>query len=498
MWRAESGAGKVEYAAVVLVVAGIVTTVLAFGLPGDVRGLYERALCLLPGDEECAEVVAGGEPKSGDSEDGGDGSGDEESEGDDEGGEQEGGSNGDSGGGDSGEAGEAESGGGGEEVAYDPELAQNLEDAESELEEAEEEVAEAESAYEELDEELLQLLKELIGLADAERCLTEGDVVACLWTVAEFIPWAKAGKLIRKIPDIAGMVTKWRRRSRKLDNAEERADTARRDRDQALKECETGPGNNRGGNSFAGDTPVLLAGGGTQPIAEMDTGDYVVAADPETGMVAPRPVTDTITGAGEKDLVTLTVLTGHGGEEITATEHHRFWDEGNRQWVRAEALRPGDQLRTPDDDTVTVAGLSEFSQRQTVHNLTVHDLHTYHVSTGGTSVLVHNQNNDSPCYPPQTISDRSLDHSFDRHAEQWFGREVTKEAKREEWRGLIEQASRSNKIVPWKSGSTKTNAYLTKIDGKWFAAQYDKQGNFLTAFVPNQKQVTAMQDLLHS
>jgi hypothetical protein len=38
-----------------------------------------------------------------------------------------------------------------------------------------------------------------------------------------------------------------------------------------------------------------------------------------------------------------------------------------------------------------------------------------------------------------------------------------------------------------------TNAYLTRIDGKWFAAQFDRaSGKLVTAFVPNKGQLSAM------
>ncbi|MBB4929357.1 Flp pilus assembly pilin Flp [Lipingzhangella halophila] len=397
MWRAEAGAGKVEYGAVILLVAAVTAAVIGFGLPGDVRALLDRSMCLVPGDQECEEAAAG-DP---DEDSGGD---DESGDGEDEpGGGEESGD-----GGDGSEDEDGESGDGGEESGnenYDPELAEDLEEAESDLEDAEEELEEAESSYDEVFEELLQLLKELIGLQDAEDCLTEGDIVACIWTVVGFAPWGKAAKVAKKIPAIARLVTKWRRRSGRLDDAEEAADNARGSRDEALEACGLEPG---GRNSFPADTPVLLAGGGTQAIADIDTGDYVVAADPETGTTAPRPVTDTITSFGDKELVTLTVLTDEGGEEITATGHHRFWDKEDREWVQADSLRPGDQLRAPDGGAVTVAGLNEFTQRQTVHNLTVHDLHTYYVSAGGTSVLVHNQNNgNGPCDPPGSSTPRT-------------------------------------------------------------------------------------------
>jgi hypothetical protein len=53
------------------------------------------------------------------------------------------------------------------------------------------------------------------------------------------------------------------------------------------------------------------------------------------------------------------------------------------------------------------------------------------------------------------------------------------------------------KVVPWSSGPTLTNAHLARIDGKWFVAQFDRStGDLVTAFVPNNSQVSAMLNLL--
>ncbi|GAA2003294.1 hypothetical protein GCM10009799_33040 [Nocardiopsis rhodophaea] len=44
VWRAESGGFKVEYAAVVLLVTVVVTAVLSFGLPTEVKSLYDTGV----------------------------------------------------------------------------------------------------------------------------------------------------------------------------------------------------------------------------------------------------------------------------------------------------------------------------------------------------------------------------------------------------------------------------------------------------------------------
>jgi|GEM_PF-774730 len=87
-------------------------------------------------------------------------------------------------------------------------------------------------------------------------------------------------------------------------------------------------------NSFDEDTPVLMADGTLKPIVDVDYGDLVWAADPETGEAGPREVLDVT------------------GQPIRIAQVH-------------------------------------ISQRNlTAYNLTVDQLHTYYVGT--TPTLVHN------------------------------------------------------------------------------------------------------------
>lgn len=136
-------------------------------------------------------------------------------------------------------------------------------------------------------------------------------------------------------------------------------------------------------NSFVGMTPVLLADGSLLPIAEVAVGDLVLAADPGTGAVGARVVTDLIVGGGPKTLVDVTVA----GGTVTATDGHPFYAGG---WVDAADLEAGDRLRSADGDDVTVQAVRQRRATATVHNLTVAGLHTYHVAVGGEAVLVHN------------------------------------------------------------------------------------------------------------
>ncbi|MGH3391007.1 MAG: putative toxin, partial [Actinomadura sp.] len=154
-------------------------------------------------------------------------------------------------------------------------------------------------------------------------------------------------------------------------------------------------------NSFVAGTPVLLADGSYKPIEDVDIGDWVLAADPVTGRSGARQVTALITGTGVKRLVAVEITgTGPGGHRtatVTATEGHPFWDSGERRWVPAGELDGGDRLRTTAAGrSATVRATHEYTLVERVYNLTVDDLHTYHVMAGGTPVLVHNSGAPGP------------------------------------------------------------------------------------------------------
>jgi hypothetical protein len=93
-----------------------------------------------------------------------------------------------------------------------------------------------------------------------------------------------------------------------------------------------------------------------------------------------------------------------------------------------------------------------------------------------------------------------LEHSFDEHAAQWFGRQVTKSTHLKAWQELIERVSRSTQVFDWKTGSAPTVAHLARIDGKNFVVQFFKEGpragELATAFVPSQAQIAQMLRLL--
>jgi hypothetical protein len=95
---------------------------------------------------------------------------------------------------------------------------------------------------------------------------------------------------------------------------------------------------------------------------------------------------------------------------------------------------------------------------------------------------------------------RGLQHSFDRHAAEWFSRHGGT-ATLAKWQELLETTCRSTKVVDWSTGADKTIGHLARIDGnKWFFVQFFKEGpragEVATAFIPNKDQLRAILELL--
>ncbi|MBO0981296.1 polymorphic toxin-type HINT domain-containing protein [Microbacterium sp. SD291] len=163
-------------------------------------------------------------------------------------------------------------------------------------------------------------------------------------------------------------------------------------------------------NSFVPGTSVLMADGAKKPIEKITLGDLVLATDPETGKSAPRPVIATITGTGEKDLVTVTVTDPSGmSGQVTATDGHPFWVPDTEEWVDAGDLRPGMWVQTSSGTWVQVTAVQHDHREQTVHNLTIDTTHTYSVYAGDTDVLTHNCGNSAGA--PKLPSELSGGHS---------------------------------------------------------------------------------------
>ncbi|PSK88042.1 intein/intein [Murinocardiopsis flavida] len=416
-WRADSGAGTLEYGALVALAAALVAALIGSGVPSQVTPAVTAAVCDLYDAGHCADRDGGsGEPGG---EPGGEPSG---APGD---GPGEGGPGDSDGSGDP-QDGVQEAGTG---PGSDPELEQQIKDAQEKYDDLLKEHDEKKGEAGDIDEELMDLLKELIGWNDAKKCFTEGDILACLETAITALPWGKALKFVSKIPKAYKLFDKWRKGTKaydkikgQLDRQKKKLDDLKKKRDQQKKDPDKNGDKDRpkscptrapAPNSFAPGTPVLLADGSTAPIEDIRVGDEVHAFDPSTGEEGPRPVTDLIRGSGEKTLVDITVIGGGSTGTITATGGHPFWDPESAEWAAAEELATGTVLRTDTGDWARVTGAEVRSAPQRVYNLTVADLHTYYVRAGAVEpVLVHNSNAD-PCGPPlkSLHPDSSLDKS---------------------------------------------------------------------------------------
>jgi hypothetical protein len=134
----------------------------------------------------------------------------------------------------------------------------------------------------------------------------------------------------------------------------------------------------------------LLADGSTKPIEDVDTGDLVLATDPETGETVARTTVATITTEYDKDFTVLTVATENGPERLVATDTHPFWVPEADAWIDAGDLLPGQWLRTSSGTHVQISAITRYTQQQRTHDLTVAELHTYYVLAGAAPLLVHN------------------------------------------------------------------------------------------------------------
>lgn len=155
-------------------------------------------------------------------------------------------------------------------------------------------------------------------------------------------------------------------------------------------------------NSFDAGTLVLMADGSRKPIEDVNLGDEVIASDPETGERGPRKVVDLIRHGGLHTMVNVELS---DGSQVDATGEHPFWVVSDGSWVDAIDLKAGDIVSAASSMTLTITNTSVSRYGLTAYNLTIADLHTYHVSKA--DVLVHNcaapkpaQNFMAPTNPP--------------------------------------------------------------------------------------------------
>ncbi|MFI1152691.1 RHS repeat-associated core domain-containing protein [Streptomyces sp. NPDC020817] len=321
-------------------------------------------------------------------------------------------------------------------------------DGEKELDNANNKVTEAKKKRDKLISEVIDMVGDLIGYNDARDCFTKGDVMACINTALNFVPWGKLFKAIkigikafkiykeinksydaiheaeRGAARAAEAVSRSKKAAKEARAAEAKAaesasekagketatDTAGTESKAAREgsdaeasagssESHSSGGSESGGgscktNSFPTGTRVQMADGTTKEIQDVRVGDAVLATDPQSEETRPQQVTATITTPDDKDFTDLTLTDESNPRappvQLTSTFHHPHWNETRHQWVDAGEFTPGDQLRRPDGTTLTVQSKRNYPYAVTTHNLTVNDFHTYYVLAGATPVLVHN------------------------------------------------------------------------------------------------------------
>ena len=212
-----------------------------------------------------------------------------------------------------------------------------------------------------------------IFLEDPVKC-AKGDAWACFWTGIGLLPVGKLGKLLKgPVEKLADSVTS----SLKRPTAGGSANTVG-------AACQA--------NSFDAGTLVLMADGTRKPIEDVMLGDEVIATDPIAGEQGPRTVIDLIRHGGVHTMVEIKMV---GGGSLDATDEHPFWAVRDEAWVDAIDLKAGDVLLSAGGATLTVEDIKTNLQDLTAYNLTIADLHTYHVGTA--DVLVHNTGGMDEC-----------------------------------------------------------------------------------------------------
>ena len=291
-------------------------------------------------------------------------------------------------------------------------------------------VAEAESLVSQIGDEIVSLVLDLIGFTDAKKCVMEGDIVACISTALNAVPWGKLFKAakvaikavgvgrrlvegysklkaarralddipaITKVTPDAAAVTKANTAAKAAQDAAastktvatktskevasaKKANAKATARAKADDVAETGAQ----ACSFEGSTLVLMADGSQRPIDQVEVGDEVVASDPQTGEQGAREVVHTF--VHEDTLVDLVL---DDGTVLGTTEDHPFWSVTEQEFERADQLAAGERVLSADGSEVTVAGLRTGAARTApAYNLEIEGVHTYHV--GDDEVLVHN------------------------------------------------------------------------------------------------------------
>ncbi|WP_371604923.1 polymorphic toxin-type HINT domain-containing protein (plasmid) [Streptomyces sp. NBC_01220] len=236
------------------------------------------------------------------------------------------------------------------------------------------------------------LVWEITGLADIEKCIANPATTECAVAATGLLPWGKL-KLLGKIDEGVEALQDGRKTRRAVS-------------------CLTGVA-----HSFPLGTMVLMGDGTRRTIEDIRAGDVVTATNPVSGETSGRSVTRTVHTPDDRNFTDVTLT---DGSTLTSTSHHLYWSEGVHEWKEASALRAGDVLRTAQNNRAVISDTHDWEGLQDAYDLTVDDLHTYYVSTSGSSVLVHNTDEGCPAW---------VDSIFDEIEDEWVTTGVIRDAK---------------------------------------------------------------------
>ena len=145
------------------------------------------------------------------------------------------------------------------------------------------------------------------------------------------------------------------------------------------------------GDSFSGNTGVLLADGKTVPISTLKPGDIVLGVDLKTGRTEEETVVAVLVHH-DTDLYDLRVKIGSQVAIIHTTSSHLFWDATTGQWMKAASLQYGTRLRVASGMAVIIlGGYVPATSSGEMWDLTILADHDFYIVVGNTSVLVHNE-----------------------------------------------------------------------------------------------------------
>jgi len=132
---------------------------------------------------------------------------------------------------------------------------------------------------------------------------------------------------------------------------------------------------------FTADTGVLLPGNILKPIGTLRNGEAVMSYHPESNALQARPIADSIRGRSDHYYL----INGW----LKVTRAHRFLN-ANGEWVRAENLRPGMAVRSPNG-SIAIRSNAFVQTAVEVFNFDVDSGESFIVSSEtGERMVVHN------------------------------------------------------------------------------------------------------------